>query len=100
MAISSYTLEELEQFKEYIKKHPNANTWTTADGKEIPYRFLKYHHITNIISFVGEYKIHYNRMGGESRTEKLIRDMKRLEKIKLAQMGSIGKILYANPKEG
>lgn len=92
----SYTEQDYVEWRKLIDRRPNASVWTTADGMEIPYRHLKYDHILNIITFVERYKGHYESRCGIQKTEKILRDMKRLKDYHISKMGSIGKILYGD----
>ncbi len=97
---SSYTEQDFIEINKYLEKHPNAKIWATADGMEIPYRYLKYNHILNIISFVERYKNHYEGRYGVEATAKIIKNMTRLRDLHISKMGPAGKILYADPKKG
>ena len=98
--LSSYSEEEIKQFQEYMKKYPMANTWTTADGIVIPYKFIKFQHLENILTFLDAYKEHYIARMGDHEFGIMLKGLKKLRKNKVDKMGPTGQILYGDAKKG
>ena len=95
---SSYSKEELENFKTYIQENPEVEYWTTLDGKKIPFKYIKEDHLKNIIIHLKERK--KNAVGFPAYALKdlnsTLNKLETLYKRMLIKKSPAAKVLYAN----
>lgn len=94
---SSYTEEDFEKHEAYLKRYPNAATWTTLEGKTIPVVLIKDDHLKNIITHLNDTMVHFpeNSIRRKGRL-KVLDKMKKELKKRLVRMGDGGKVLFGD----